>query len=190
MLRKGFLIGFVGSPYSGKTTTAALLFGELKKIGVQVEYMPEYARDRIRELKSLTLFKNGIDKETQAFIRDRQEALEHMHLEFNGEGAITITDGSTANSYFYGGSKSDLYSEISRYDLLFFSRNIDTRSYFDENRIHNEKFSLDMEAEILNHLREVNSATLKVIELDGNIDKRLAKALTSIAELVKETRTQ
>jgi hypothetical protein len=189
MHKKSFLIGFVGSPYSGKTTTAALLFGELKKAGIQVEYLPEYARDRIREMKD---FNHSIrlDESMQQYIRDIQEKLESRHLKHNGDGAITITDGSTANSFFYGGS-DNLEAEIGRYDILFFSRNIEERSATDDNRVHDIEFSKQMENKVLASLNMV-CPLLKtnIVELNGDIDTRLHKAMYTISKLARKENNQ
>src|SRR5690606_16964767 len=175
VMKKGLLIGFVGSPYSGKTTTAALLFAELKKCGIQAEYLPEYARDRIREMKDLGV-PVVLDDAAQWAIRDIQEKLERRHLANNGEGAITITDGSTANSFFYGGSDS-LEREVVRYDLLFFSRNIQSRTGKDDNRIHDLDFSREMEKKIVEELSALCPVVRsRVVELFGDIDFRLFKA--------------
>jgi ABC-type oligopeptide transport system ATPase subunit len=189
MHKKSFLIGFVGSPYSGKTTTAALLFGELKKAGIQVEYLPEYARDRIREMKDLNPnFK--LNDAVQMHIRDIQQKLEERHLNHNGDGAITITDGSTANSHFYNGS-DDLEYEINRYDILFFSRNIEERSATDENRVHDVEFSRQMETKVLSSLNMV-CPLLKtnIVELNGDIDARLGKAMYAVSKLLKKENNQ
>jgi len=188
-MKNGYLIGFVGSPYSGKTTTAALLFGELKKAGIQVEYLPEYARDRIRELKNMRS-KVILDEPAQVFIRDFQQVLEERHLLHNGDGAITVTDGSTVNSFFYNGS-NNLESEINRYDVLFFSRNIEERSATDENRVHDLEFSKQMENKILNSLNMI-CPILKtnLIELDGDIDTRLATAIRAASKLLKKENNQ
>jgi hypothetical protein len=185
--RRGILIGFAGSPYSGKTTTAALLFGELKKRGVQVEYLPEYARERIRELKALNLI-HLLDDEAQITIRDRQAESEDKHLEHNGDGAVTITDGSTVNSFFYGGS-GDAGVEAARYDLLFFSENIESRSAIDANRVHDVEFSRDMEKRIESTLKLLCPVIRdRVRRLEGDIDDRLSTAMAAVTVLLQRSR--
>ena len=37
-------VNFIGAPCSGKTTSAAKLFAELKEMGLEVEFVSEYAR--------------------------------------------------------------------------------------------------------------------------------------------------
>lgn len=38
-------VGLYGGPGTGKSTTAALVFGALKQLGRNVEFVPEYAKD-------------------------------------------------------------------------------------------------------------------------------------------------
>ena len=43
------VINLIGGPGSGKSTTMAGVFYELKKLGVNCEMVPEYAKDRVYE---------------------------------------------------------------------------------------------------------------------------------------------
>jgi len=177
-MKKAVLVGALGAPLAGKTTTIALLFGELKKIGVSVDYLPEYARTRIREMKAMDTI-GKLDENHQMFIRDKQEYYENLYLENNGEGSITLSDGSTANSFFYQGSE-DFSTEVARYDLLFFCRNIETEVK-DENRIHDKNFSNRVEAEMLTEINKLCPLLRnKVTVLEGSIDERLATALKAL----------
>ena len=45
------LVTFIGSPISGKTTTAAQVFAELKKAGMPAEFVCEIARTFIANLR-------------------------------------------------------------------------------------------------------------------------------------------
>src|SRR5690606_23636401 len=120
---------------------------------------------------------------------DIQEKLERRHLANNGEGAITITDGSTANSFFYGGSDS-LEREVARYDLLFFSRNIQSRTGKDDNRIHDLDFSREMEKKIVEELSALCPVVRsRVVELFGDIDFRLFKAYNAVAKLTSKDKS-
>lgn len=184
-MKEAFLIGALGAPCSGKTTLTALIFGELKKAGFSIDYLPEYARTRIREMKYLGLDKE-INKEQQVFIRNQQENLENFYLKNNGKKAITLTDGSTTNSFFYQGA-TDFPLEIARYDLIIFSRRIDGLVIKDINRIHDRNFSKNVDRLMLEQVDSLCPLLKsKVITLEGGVDERLGKALKAITFLVQD----
>jgi len=94
------LIAFVGSPCSGKTTAAAALFSELKNMGKPAEFFPEYAREYIMK-KRFTEKTSELNEQDQLNIYDGQKGIEESYKVMS-PNSITITDGSTLNSYFYG----------------------------------------------------------------------------------------
>ena len=183
-MKKPLLIGALGAPLSGKTTTIALLFGEMKKRGYSVEYLPEYARTKIREMKAEGII-DSFGEEHQKIIRKKQEELETLYINNNGKNSITLVDGSTATSFFYKGS-DDFSLEVNRYDVLFFCRNLNSINVEDPNRIHDKKFSLKTDlymSKKINNLPDLLSK--KIIYLDGNIEERLGKALNHIISIIE-----
>lgn len=56
-MSKHKVINLFAGPGVGKSTTAAALFAELKYIGVNCEYIPEYAKDAAWEKRSEKFFK-------------------------------------------------------------------------------------------------------------------------------------
>lgn len=111
------LVGFIGSPCCGKTTTAFGLCHTLKTRGHAVEFFPEYARRHIIQTRlDGGIGNGGIDGQRQIYARDCTDAAFYRaHAE-----AISITDGSSANCYFYGLDTLCLRTEIARYDILFY----------------------------------------------------------------------
>jgi len=170
------IIGFVGSPCSGKTTTAAALFSELKNIGQPVEFFPEYAREYIMKKR----FSGGgkdMSKNDQLQIYWKQESIENMYKVMS-PNSITITDGSTLNSYFYGlDEQLTLEQELDRYDFVFFCRGLKF-SVDDDNRVHDLDFSRNLD---ISMAERINNLPLlfrkKVHPLWGTKEQRLQAAL-------------
>jgi len=170
------LIGFVGSPCSGKTTTAAALFSELKNVGQPVEFFPEYAREYIMRMR----FSSGsrsLSKNDQLQIYWKQKEIENMYKTMS-PNSLTITDGSTLNSYFYG-LQEDLIleQELSRYDLIFFCRGL-KRSVSDDNRVHDIDFSKKLDISMAQKIASLPPfISERVHTLWGTKEQRLQAAL-------------
>jgi len=180
-----FKIGCIGSPFSGKTTTSALLFAELKKKGYPVEFLPEYARVHIREKRSIdpdaSVVLNDSDQLT---IARGQFEWEKSIMDYSGKEVVLITDGSVSNAYFYTTTPIlDLPKTINQYDLLFFSKNIERTGANDGNRIHNSDFSLQMESKIKEELEKLCPLVKRnVVVLNGSVEERLETAFNSFKE--------
>jgi len=170
------LIGFVGSPCSGKTTTAAALFSELKNAGEPVEFFPEYAREYIMRMR----FSNGsrdLSKNDQLQIYWKQKEIENMYQTMS-PNSLTITDGSTLNSYFYGlEEKLELEEELERYDLIFFCRGL-KHTVSDDNRVHDLDFSKKLDISMAQKIVSLPPyISKKVHTLWGTKEQRLQTAM-------------
>jgi len=182
-------IASVGAPFSGKTTTIARIFAELKYLGLPVEFLPEYAREHIRNRrKKLHLQQNGqespMEDTDQLVIYKGQKEAEDNIMNFSGESIILISDGSTLNAHFYTLNELiDAEKCIHQYDLLFFFRNIERPAdCIDGNRIHDAHFSTLIDSNMKRFFLEKKYAN--IVELEGSVDIRVAKALAAIGELL------
>lgn len=81
-----------GGPGSGKSTTAARVFSELKERGYSIEHCSEY-------VKRLVYQKRNLNKHDQVYIFGKQQQMEYSYLA-NGVKLI-ITDSPCFLSYFY-----------------------------------------------------------------------------------------
>ena len=81
-MEKSLVINLLGSPGSGKSTTAALLFGEMKKRGYSVDLVPEYAKELIWEGREATF-------EDEVYIFAKQN---HRVFRLNGKVDFIVTD--------------------------------------------------------------------------------------------------
>jgi len=169
------LIGFCGSPRSGKTTLALKLAGCLKERGHAVDFLPEKARDFIRTNKCVG--KDYLEHYDQKAIYDSQREVEGFLEMLNGP-CYNITDGSSVNSLFYlskynGGTVSggDIEKEADRYDLLIVCDLIrdDGEVVADNNRIHDLEFSVEMHESLV----EKAKVSPKSLFVTGGVRERL-----------------
>jgi predicted ATPase len=177
-------IGAIGAPGSGKTTTMASVFAELKRAGEPVEFLPEYARQHIRTIRAEGLYLT-LGNDDQFEIMEGQAGDEEDILVNSGDEVYLITDGSVANAFFYlEGSRfeDNLREEIAVYDVLFFCRNVGLVGGVDGNRVHDPHFSAHVDEEMADYF--LRNRFHNVVELDGSIDDRVAKAMAHISNFL------
>ena len=146
------LIGFIGAPCSGKTTTAALVFAALKNMGKIVEFVPECARAFIctkRRDEGLKITLNDWDQTEIAYLQSNHESL---FLESGTD--IVLTDSSIFNTLLYMTSefREDFLIKYNfqdyKYDFLFHCPPIFNFQGKDPNRLHDYSTSLEIEKSI------------------------------------------
>ena len=178
------LIGFIGAPSSGKSTTALGLSFLLKKQGYAVEFLPEYARRHIMDcrLKGVT-GNGGYDGQTVIYNADRANSLYYRKY----SDAVTIMDGSTLNCYFYNGFMHiSLTEEAKLYDLLFYIPVLDAVpvAAFDPNRVQDTDEILSLGRKWEERIRPLLSVTDNIVELAGypvkSQDEMAAEAYTHV----------
>lgn len=187
------LIGFIGSPCSGKTTTAAMTFADLKGMGLPSEYIAEQARLYIAERRVEMQLKPEdslkLEDIDQYMIMTRQERTEVTLTTACGSGTIVIADSSVLNALLYlspeGRKQSGVVrlteSAVKRYDLLFYCAPVKRPRNLDPNRIHTEEQSLAVDRMIPEILREF-APDLIPIQLFGNPQMRHAEVTKALLE--------
>lgn len=180
-------IGFVGSPFSGKTTTAAHVFAELKRLGYPVEFLPEEARNFIRTKRASGNWgeKPALDDDDQIAICHGQYTQEDFIMKFSGSDVCLVTDGSSLNAFFYlNEPRMDPDLFVPDYTLLFFCRNIErTGDQVDGNRVHDADFSMQIDSKMKAFFDRENY--YQVREISGDIETRVAQCLKQIAEEIR-----
>ncbi len=147
------LIGFLGAPCSGKTTTAALIFAALKNMGKNVEFIPECARTFICKKRRDEGNNFTLDDWDQTEISFMQENMESLFLDSGTD--VVLTDSSIFNALFYMTPefRKDFlvkygYSNY-KYDYLFHCPPVIPNSIIkDPNRLHDYNTSLEIEKSI------------------------------------------
>jgi len=179
------LVGFIGCPSSGKTTTAALVFAELKELGFAAEFIPEQARLVIaRKRVSLGKLPNeslDLDIHDQEEILLRQREAETLMTTSTGRTVVCITDSSIYNTFLYGASLDSV--RVYPYDLLFYSAPVEMAKARDPNRVHDRKQSLAVNEKIP---KMIQTLGLEPITLVGSSADRKRKVVISILEYLSE----
>lgn len=159
-------IYFLGCPCSGKTTTAALIFAELKETGISCEFIPEQARFYIAEIR----VKNNLQPydpvilsdDDQISILEKQLSLQEVMRKAIGEYGIIVTDTSPVNSFLYmkhidknNPKLMNLLSKIeSPDDIYFYCPPVAKAGPSDPNRIHSYEQSLKIDESLPEILQE------------------------------------
>lgn len=179
------LVSMIGSPASGKTTTAAMTFARLKDLGISTEFLCERARQYIAEVRVAnnilpTETINLVDRD-QFTIMQEQFQLEKTMVKGCGESVVVITDSSALNSLFYMTPEFrtrpevvELANQVSKhYDLTFYCPPIKNTNLIslDPNRIHTEEQSLEVDRNIPRILEEFAPA-VKLTNLHGDSQTR------------------
>lgn len=151
------LVGFIGSPCSGKTTTAAKLFAELKDMGLPAEYVAERARFHISRKKFIIRQKGygdfSLTDEDQISIANSQFLDEKI---MKADDIIVVTDSCVLNSLLYMTEetrnrediKQFMQDALKEYDIIFICAPVNRPKGKDPNRVHDEGFSIKIHGEI------------------------------------------
>lgn len=111
------VVNLYGGPGTGKSTTAALTFGELKSQDVNCEYVQEYAKDRVWD-EHFSIFSN------QIYLLGKQYHRMHRLLD---KVDVIITDAPLLLMLHYGKDNTpqsfkqlvmDLYNSMNNMDIF------------------------------------------------------------------------
>jgi hypothetical protein len=183
------LVGFIGAPCSGKTTTAAKLFAALKDMGLPSEYIAEKARSYIAAKK----FALRADNREHLFSLGDEDQIAIAHTQYRAEltmntkDVVVVTDSAVLNSLLYmtpsaQNSESVLAlmrEAVSKYDILFVCAPVPRPAGEDPNRVHDEAASFALHAQIERLLAPLYAG--KVVHvLTGSSHERLAAAFSEV----------
>ncbi len=159
------LIGFIGAPSCGKTTTALGLAYRLKQQEYVAEFVPEAARQKIIECRIEGIPGNGgIEGQKKIYAADH-----YLHTLYRDHAqSIIVSDGSTVNCFFYGLDILDLVEEANKYDLLFYIPLTETH-YLDNdaNRMQNRAEILEMGKRWDAAIRPLQQSCPHIVTLPG-----------------------
>ena len=185
------LIGFIGAPCSGKTTTAARLFAELKDNGIPAEFISEEARRYIAE-KRCRDKEDGLpfslDDLDQGRIATNQFFSEKYMVE-SAPQVVVVADSSVLNSALYmsdefaarKGPATMMEIAAKRYDIIFLCAPVQLPAGSDPNRVHDAKQIAEIQQKISELLVKYGlSGNPKVIPLGGPTNVRLQAALSAV----------
>jgi nicotinamide riboside kinase len=188
------LVAFVGPPCSGKTTTAARLFADLKERGLPVEFLAEYARLYI----ALKRFHEG---DAPAPLDDRDqvaifmEQYKHENILSRDPTSLVIADSSAisallymnddfieaealrpVNAYGHSNIIEQAKTAASRYDIVFRCSPVKPGVVYDPNRVHSYEQSVELDKRITKVFARVGLDPKKVFPLFGDTKMRVSEA--------------
>lgn len=101
-MNKPLVINLIGGPGSGKSTTMAGVFYELKRRGVNCEMVPEYAKDRVYERAFRTL-------EDQTYVLGKQI---HKIWRLKDDVDIIVMDASLLSAPIYDKTHNSTFKKF------------------------------------------------------------------------------
>ena len=201
------LVSFLGSPCSGKTTTAAMLFAKLKEDGLPAEFLAEYARlyianKRVNSLKEKTKF-NLTDEDQWNILKMQasQEELFDESLVGTVDGMV-VSDTSCLNALLYmsrprndkgqptglpflwedTNTKTFVKRHLQKTQSLFFyAKPVDMPIYVggdDPNRVHTPAQGREVDDLVLDLVRHFNLDSHTL--LVGSLGTRFSRAVSAV----------
>ncbi len=154
------LLSIIGSPCSGKTTTAAMVFAQLKEHGILAEFIPEQARTYIARKR----IQQGLTSEDPVLLTD-DDQLKIMNLQIDLEKVmkqacnpetVIVCDSSSLNALFYMSDellqseqiKSMIEEAKILYDGIFYCPPLKSFVAGDSNRVHGMDFSHEFHSRV------------------------------------------
>lgn len=187
------LIAFTGAPCSGKTTTAARVFADLKDAGYPAEFLPEFARTYIayRRLKGDT---SPLTDNDQVNIMQQQSEAEGM-MALSSPDSIVVADSAALNALLYMSPElrnlphmqENARHAVARYGLVFRCHPVRPGSMYDPNRVHDFNQSLAIDAQVEPLLKEYG---LPIIPLGGPQHHRATRAYGLVLEALVQEATR
>lgn len=149
-------VTFIGCASSGKTTTAAMVFSELKRNGIVCEFISEQARIYIARKRLSNPKFYPSDEDQIEIMKQQQELIRIMENSTIEAGAIVICDSSPLNALLYMSPEARDSQEVQELirefevdpGLTFYSPPVPRNYSVDPNRVHTEAQSLTIDHSI------------------------------------------
>lgn len=170
-----------------------MTFAKLKELGMTCEFITEQARLYIANKRWV----GGIKPETKIELHDSDQVnimLKQLDIETIvhhavGEDVIVISDSSPLNALLYmsearrndEATKDYIEETIEKSDIVFYCAPILGFSSFDPNRVHDEKFSLEVDSQIPTVMTQYAPQVWnKVYHLTGDANARMHQVVNVI----------
>ena len=161
-MKHTIVVNLIGGPGSGKSTTAAGLFYNLKKLGVNCEMALEYAKDKVYEESFKTM-------DDQLYIFGKQY---HRMWRLKNLVDVIITDSPLLLSIYYNKTKSNYFEDLiveqyNKFNNMLYILKRDNIEFKQEGRIQNEEESKHIDMEVKNILDRNNISYIEITTLDA-----------------------
>lgn len=171
------VINLFAGPGAGKSTTAAGLFYKMKRNGISVEIVTEYAKD--------VVWDNAVDKlKDQLYIFAKQN---HKLERLKGKVDYVITDSPLLLSHYYGGKYSPQWTLHLASALLSVFNSWDninillerTKKFNPIGRLGSEEDAREADKGIRNLLKTHTKNYIEIEESETTVDEILHKVLNN-----------
>lgn len=188
------LISFLGSPRSGKTTTAARVFANLKEASFPCEFIPEQARMYIAQKRVSKNLKPSdslvLTNEDQTNIMIKQKEIETIMLQACGNDTIIVTDSSPLNALLYMDEETKNSSTVKNLTtkilqtptIFFYSTPVEWLGGVDPNRVHSKEQSLVIDSKIVSNI--IPLLEQEPVTLFGDVDIRWKTAVSHVLKSI------
>lgn len=183
MQKKTLLINLFGGPGAGKTVAAMELAVGLKKLGYEVEYLPEYAKQLYYEDQ-----KEMLDGSLEHEIEIISEIYNRLMI-YNGKVDVIVSDSALLQSVNYVKTMEAKKAMLDvAYDYHRQFRNINyfvarNHNFKEEGRVHSLEESLAIDNEIYNFMEEIEA--IDIID-DRNDKQSINRQIFNIAILLED----
>lgn len=163
------VVNFFAGPGTGKSTTMAHCFAELKWKGYDCEMAPEFAKDKVWE-GSEHVLKN------QFYISGKQY---HRMMRLQGKVQIILTDSPLLLATYYGRKEPDEFTGLlKKYHRAFENFNVflkREKRYNPNGRLQTYEEAKEIDQEFYNLLTEEREQFLEIEATRDNIGKIVEK---------------
>lgn len=182
------LIGFIGCPCSGKTTTAAKLFAALKADGISTEFIVEQARWYIAQKRLRSKGPLVLTDDDQFRIMLKQYQIEQTFKAVCPPETLIISDTTALSAMLYMTAEQResqevqqlCYEAVKLYDVIYTASPVLSFDRLDSNRVHDEQQSRAIAAKIEPLLASVLPTSVPVVPLVGSIEIRFSTVLRDV----------
>lgn len=190
------LISFLGSPGSGKTTTAAMLFAMLKEQGTNCEFITEQARSyiaakRLREGKPAPEAIELTDGDQCEIMTMQYDIDLAFRFSCRNYPTIIVSDSSPLNSLLYMSPECRMQDRdfsnrvVEQTDIFFICPALGLHSA-DANRVHTAEQSIEIDKKLVQTLTEVVPAfSRKAVFLRGEPTAKVNQAYRTILKAME-----
>ena len=168
------VVNLLGGPGIGKSTLAAEIFVNLKKKGVECEYITEYAKDKTWENSQSTL-------SNQIYVFGKQH---HKMFRVNDKVDVMICDSALLFSIVYGNlNPSDTFyklviEEFNKFkNINFYLDRVTKYDPIGRNQTEEEAKKIDI---VIKDILEYNNIDYHNYELDFGVDYIIEKIMDEI----------
>lgn len=172
------VVNLTGGPGCGKSTVAAGVYNKLKKVGVNVEYVGEYAKDKVWD-RHFSVF------DDQIYIFAKQY---HKIFRLKDQVDVVITDSPILLTLYYNKDKGAIGSALQSLVLathfsfdnmnFFLDRNV---PYTSVGRMQTKMEAIEIDEE-LKKLYAENNISLMMTEGIVNIENHISRDIITLLQ--------